>query len=231
MSIETLLMLGALACAGHDVPSTGPVRDAARGRVTVVLDSATLAVGSSTRARALVATPDGEWIEAMAPVRWRIVRGAGLVTLDSMGTLAALATGRAYISGFVQGSADTVPVTVVPRPRDDSTGVPSDTTTPPDTLPINPSLPVPPDTTEVPSDTTGAPPDTAGVPVDSGGGQPGRSRPERPRVLLDFAYPEKTGRTIVVSSGGDLQAALNTAQRGDEIVLAAGATFTGNFVL
>lgn len=231
MSIETLLMLGALACAGHDVPSTGPVRDAARGRVTVVLDSATLAVGSSTRARALVATPDDEWIEAMAPVRWRIVRGAGLVTLDSMGTLAALATGRAYISGFVQGSADTVPVTVVPRPRDDSTGVPSDTTTPPDTLPINPSLPVPPDTTEVPSDTTGAPPDTAGVPVDSGGGQPGRSRPERPRVLLDFAYPEKTGRTIVVSSGGNLQAALNTAQRGDEIVLAAGATFTGNFVL
>ncbi|NUQ11192.1 MAG: Ig-like domain-containing protein, partial [Gemmatimonadaceae bacterium] len=54
---------------------------------------------------------------------------------------------------------------------------------------------------------------------------------ELPRVLLNFPYPAKTGQTIVVSSGGDLQAALNTAQRGDEIVLAAGATFTGNFVL
>ena len=37
--------------------------------------------------------------------------------------------------------------------------------------------------------------------------------------------------TIAVPAGGDLQAALNAAQPGDIITLAAGATYTGNFVL
>ena len=40
-----------------------------------------------------------------------------------------------------------------------------------------------------------------------------------------------TGRTIVVPAGGDLQGALNAAARGDVVELAAGATFSGNFVL
>ena len=37
--------------------------------------------------------------------------------------------------------------------------------------------------------------------------------------------------TLTVSSGGSLQAALNAAKPGDTIVLQAGATFTGNYVL
>jgi Carbohydrate binding module (family 6)/Right handed beta helix region len=37
--------------------------------------------------------------------------------------------------------------------------------------------------------------------------------------------------TLTVNAGGDLQAALNAAQPGDTILLQAGATFTGNFVL
>src|SRR5438552_12037026 len=37
--------------------------------------------------------------------------------------------------------------------------------------------------------------------------------------------------TLTVNSGGDLQAALNAAQPGDTILLQAGATFTGNFML
>ncbi|MBI4472558.1 MAG: hypothetical protein HY646_07805, partial [Acidobacteria bacterium] len=40
-----------------------------------------------------------------------------------------------------------------------------------------------------------------------------------------------TGTTIRVSAGGSLQAALNQAQPGDEIVLDAGATFVGPFTL
>ena len=40
-----------------------------------------------------------------------------------------------------------------------------------------------------------------------------------------------TGATITVAAGGDLQAALNDAQPGDEIVLQAGAVYAGNFVL
>ena len=40
-----------------------------------------------------------------------------------------------------------------------------------------------------------------------------------------------TGKSIKVGIGGDLQAAINSAVIGDEIVLANGATFKGNFVL
>jgi hypothetical protein len=64
-----------------------------------------------------------------------------------------------------------------------------------------------------------------------GPGQDGSRRAVLPLVTLDFPYPAKTGQTIVVGAGGNLQNALNSAQRGDEIVLTAGATYTGNFVL
>jgi hypothetical protein len=43
--------------------------------------------------------------------------------------------------------------------------------------------------------------------------------------------PPTTTNTIVVPAGGNLQAALNAAVPGDTILLQAGATFTGNFVL
>src|SRR5437868_3379350 len=39
------------------------------------------------------------------------------------------------------------------------------------------------------------------------------------------------GATINVPAGGDLQAALNSANPGDTILLAAGATYTGSFKL
>jgi chitodextrinase len=55
--------------------------------------------------------------------------------------------------------------------------------------------------------------------------------PELPRVLLDTTYPSTTGATRTVPAGGDLQATLASANPGDTIVLQAGATFTGNFVL
>ncbi len=46
-----------------------------------------------------------------------------------------------------------------------------------------------------------------------------------------FAAATASAGTINVPAGGDLQAALNQAQPGDTILLAAGATYTGNFVL
>jgi hypothetical protein len=55
--------------------------------------------------------------------------------------------------------------------------------------------------------------------------------PELPRVLIDTAIVRATGRTIAVAAGGDLQAALDAAQPGDTISLAAGATFVGTFHL
>src|SRR5689334_6758853 len=54
---------------------------------------------------------------------------------------------------------------------------------------------------------------------------------ELPRVYLDTTYSPPSGNVISVSSGGDLQAALDNAQPGDTIQLEAGATFTGNFIL
>ncbi len=56
--------------------------------------------------------------------------------------------------------------------------------------------------------------------------------PEAPRVYLNSSYSlPVSGVTRNVMAGGDLQQALNLANPGDVIVLQAGATFTGNFVL
>jgi len=52
-----------------------------------------------------------------------------------------------------------------------------------------------------------------------------------PPALLNFTYPAVTGKTWLVKAGDNLQTALNNAQRGDEVVIQAGATFTGNFIL
>lgn len=55
--------------------------------------------------------------------------------------------------------------------------------------------------------------------------------PSLPRLTVDTAYPSVKGRTITVGEGGNFQAALNKAQPGDVIRLAAGATFRGPFYL
>ena len=57
--------------------------------------------------------------------------------------------------------------------------------------------------------------------------------PALPQVLLEtsVASTPVTGQTIEVGPNDDLQAALDRAQPGDEIVLQAGATYTGNFIL
>jgi hypothetical protein len=56
------------------------------------------------------------------------------------------------------------------------------------------------------------------------------SDPALPK-LLNTQYSPPTGSTINVPGGGDLQAALNSAQPGDQIVLEAGASYTGPFTL
>ena len=55
--------------------------------------------------------------------------------------------------------------------------------------------------------------------------------PALPQVFLDTTYALPTGSTITVPAGGDFQTALNAAQPGSIIVLAAGATYSGNFTL
>ena len=59
----------------------------------------------------------------------------------------------------------------------------------------------------------------------------GQTLPEGPRSFVDTTYPTMTGMTINVPAGGDFQSALDSAQLGDTITLAAGATYNGNFTL
>ncbi|HEY7788966.1 MAG TPA: hypothetical protein VIC33_00485 [Vicinamibacterales bacterium] len=48
---------------------------------------------------------------------------------------------------------------------------------------------------------------------------------------MNTTFPTATGQTIFVSAGGNLQAAIDSAKPGDVVMLQAGATFTGNFLL
>ena len=63
------------------------------------------------------------------------------------------------------------------------------------------------------------------------GSAPTYVAPAPPAAFVNVSYPTLTGVSRLVGAGGDLQAALNAAQPGDEVVLANGATFTGNFIL
>src|SRR5206468_2106041 len=51
-----------------------------------------------------------------------------------------------------------------------------------------------------------------------------------PQATVSTTYPTPV-RQVKVPAGSNLQTALNAAQPGDELLLAPGATFTGNFTL
>ncbi|HEY8132673.1 MAG TPA: hypothetical protein VII12_12365, partial [Thermoanaerobaculia bacterium] len=59
----------------------------------------------------------------------------------------------------------------------------------------------------------------------------GQNLPAGPTRFVDTTYPTQSGMTINVPAGGDFQGALNSAQLGDTITLAAGSTYSGNFTL
>jgi hypothetical protein len=69
------------------------------------------------------------------------------------------------------------------------------------------------------------------VPMGASGASYGSATPaELPRVSVNTAYPTPL-RQIRVPAGGSLQKAIDAALPGDEILLAPGAVFSGNFYL
>jgi hypothetical protein len=74
---------------------------------------------------------------------------------------------------------------------------------------------------------------TSDSPVPSGasGASYGSATPaELPRLSVNTSYPAPV-RQVRVPAGADLQAALDAAQPGDELLLAPGASYVGNFYL
>jgi glycosyltransferase involved in cell wall biosynthesis len=71
----------------------------------------------------------------------------------------------------------------------------------------------------------------AGATAAPPGSTTGAAGPERPRARVDITYPSSLGATLLVPSGGNLQAALSAALPGDVVVLEAGGLFTGPFTL
>jgi hypothetical protein len=79
------------------------------------------------------------------------------------------------------------------------------------------------------STATTTPPTT--VPSGASGGSYGSATAaELPRLSVNTAYPT-AARQVRVAAGANLQAAIDAAQPGDELLLAPGATYSGNFYL
>src|SRR5262245_30394239 len=64
-----------------------------------------------------------------------------------------------------------------------------------------------------------------------GGAALAATPPTLPLANVDTTMPAQTGSVIPVPAGGNLQGALDSAQPGDVVELAAGATFSGHYIL
>ena len=85
--------------------------------------------------------------------------------------------------------------------------------------------------TVIDSATTATPPPPTSVPGGATGSTNGGATPaELPRLTVNAAYPAMT-RQVHVPAGANLQTVINSAQPGDELLLAPGAAYVGNFTL
>jgi uncharacterized protein YjdB len=85
-------------------------------------------------------------------------------------------------------------------------------------------------TTDTPTTPTTTPTTTPSIPGGTGTLNSIATLAELPRATVSTTYPTAV-RQVRVAAGADLQAAINAAQPGDELLLAPGATWTGNFTL
>jgi hypothetical protein len=139
------------------------------------------------------------------------VSGATFSYAVTMGGTAAAVSSTGLVTGKAAGK-DTVRVTS--GNLSTKVGISVTATAPPP----NPPPPPPPPPTNPPPNT---PPPSGLKAID----------PTMPLDSVRVLWPIRTGKIWPVHAGDNLQNVLNQAQRGDEIVIDPGITFTGNFVL
>ncbi|MDP1861036.1 MAG: Ig-like domain-containing protein [Gemmatimonadaceae bacterium] len=235
--------------------------------VQVSLDSTTLLVGRTSTARALVSDAVGEPVVGR-PITWSMRGSPTVASVNSLGTVTALAPGGVAIIASVDGisgedSLTVVAPSVAPVTRVevtlDAPTVPTGRTTQArfraydaagSTLPgksvswsILPTsasatisnLGVVTAVAVGSAQVTGVVDGVVGsalltvVDTSTAGNQV--RLPDLPADSVVLRYPVDIRNSVLVKAGDNLQGALNAAQRGDEIVLQAGATFTGTFTL
>ena len=191
--------------------NSSSARVTAYGRATptdvdIAPDPITIAVGDTAAAGGELTYSNGKTMKLRASYDWSSLDPA--VATVQGGDIVGVSTGETRVVAKVDGLADTVPVTVTAAIAPPAEVAPAPTTDP-TTAP----------TTEPTSPTTITSPSPSGA------------LPELPRVTVDVSMPAVTGRTIRVNAGESLQAAIDAAALGDEIVLQAGATFVSPTVL
>jgi hypothetical protein len=138
----------------------------------------------------------------------------------------AIAAESAYAAPYVPPAPAPAPAPKPePKPEPNPAPVPQPTPSP---VPAPPPAPAP---VPVPLPSPAPIPSSASTyPVPTGLGLNIAQVAELPRDTAATPYPAIT-RQVRVSLIANLQAALNTAQPGDELLLPAGATYTGDFML
>jgi hypothetical protein len=209
--------------------------DHALSLVLSVGDS-TLAIGEHLQLSAIPVRADGTPLTGVA-VSWTssdpsviaISRG-GLASGQSSGSAVITAASSGITRSVTMWAGDSVPQndTLIVAPGDTVPAAPGDSV----------SAPV-----DGPADGSGEGP--VGTPLDSTSGQPttpatpsGPAGPWNgsatiaalPRASVNTAYPVG-GNQVRVPAGTSLQAAIDAAQPGDELLLPAGSVWTGNFTL
>jgi len=208
----SFLMLA--ACAGNDDVLSPSSPDALKASADVVaVPSLALVTSEDTIALGDTATVAVIGSNAGAGSMYYYAQDASIVGVGhANGTLKATKLGKTRLVGVQQiAGYPTVSIDVVVAATGSARhGLTGQTTTAVTTAPV---ITVP----------------TATVPVTTS--PTSGTVAELPRVLVDTRMVAPTGRTITVAAGANLQSAINSAKGGDVLLLAAGATFVGNFTL
>jgi len=179
-----------------------------------------LRIGQRVRLDVRLDFEQGTTVDGQRYVDWGTLDPT-IATVNTTGLTTGRATGVAHIVATYEDKADTLAVEVGTAVDSSQTEPGTSDSTVTDTTAK--------DTTSVPVDTTGGDggTDTVVTPPPAPLGSP----VELPRVSVDTRLVAPTGRRLLVSAGGRLQAAIDSARPGDVIALEQGATCTGHYRL